>query len=71
MGGKAWRRLHNAVYAAAIAGCIHYWWLVKKGVKEPLPFTLVLTVLLLARVAWTIKGKVASNARNKPVLVQR
>ena len=71
MGGKAWRRLHYSVYAAAIAGCIHYWWLVKKGVKEPLPMTLVLTVLLLARVAWTIKGKVAANARNKPVLVQR
>jgi len=71
MGGKAWRRLHYLVYAAAMAGCIHYWWLVKKGVKEPLPFTLVLTALLLARVVWTIKGKMAANERNKPVLAQR
>jgi sulfoxide reductase heme-binding subunit YedZ len=54
MGGKNWRRLHYLVYAAAIAGCIHYWWLVKKGVKAPLPFTLVLTALLLARILWTI-----------------
>jgi sulfoxide reductase heme-binding subunit YedZ len=71
MGGKAWRRLHYSVYGSAIAGCVHYWWLVKKGVKAPLPFTLVLAVLLLARVAWSIKGKLAANARNKPVLAQR
>ena len=53
MGGKAWRRVHWAVYAAAVAGCVHYWWLVKKGVRAPLPSTLVLTALLLARVVWT------------------
>jgi sulfoxide reductase heme-binding subunit YedZ len=40
------------VYVAAIAGCIHYWWLVKVGVRAPLPMTLVLTVLLLARLVW-------------------
>jgi methionine sulfoxide reductase heme-binding subunit len=53
MGGKNWRRLHYAVYVAAMAGCIHYWWLVKKGVRAPLPFTLMLCVLLLARVVWS------------------
>jgi sulfoxide reductase heme-binding subunit YedZ len=54
MGGQNWRRLHYSVYAAAIAGCIHYWWLVKKGVKAPLPFTLVLTALLLARILYPL-----------------
>ena len=34
------------------AGVHHYWWLVKTGVMEPLPFTLVLAVLLLARMIW-------------------
>jgi sulfoxide reductase heme-binding subunit YedZ len=53
MGGKTWRRVHWLVYVAAIAGCVHYWWLVKKGVQAPMPFTLVLVVLLLARVVWT------------------
>ena len=67
MGGKAWRRLHSMVYVAAIAGCVHYWWLVKKGVQAPLPFTLVLTVLLLARVVWNIRNKAAAKAK-KPVL---
>jgi len=64
MGGKAWRRVHTTVYVAAIAGCIHYWWLVKKGVMAPLPFTLVLTVLLLARILWSVR-----NRLRKPTLV--
>jgi sulfoxide reductase heme-binding subunit YedZ len=54
MGGKNWQRLHRLVYVAAAAACIHYWWLVKAGVKRPLPDTVVLTVLLLARVAWVL-----------------
>lgn len=41
------------VYVAAMAGCIHYWWLVKKGVQAPLTFTLVLTALLLARIVYS------------------
>jgi methionine sulfoxide reductase heme-binding subunit len=52
LGGKNWQRLHRLVYVAAAAGCIHYWWLVKKGNQAPMPFTLVLTVLLLARLLW-------------------
>jgi len=64
MGGKAWRRVHTTVYVAAIAGCVHYWWLVKKGVMEPLPFTLALTVLLLARIVWSVR-----NRLRKPALV--
>jgi sulfoxide reductase heme-binding subunit YedZ len=54
MGGKNWQRLHRLVYVAAIAGCIHYWWIVKRGVMLPLPDTLVLAVLLLARVVWSV-----------------
>jgi methionine sulfoxide reductase heme-binding subunit len=64
MGGKTWRRVHTAVYAAAMAGCVHYWWLVKKGVRAPLPMTLVLTLLLLARIVWSVmkRRRVASPA---------
>jgi sulfoxide reductase heme-binding subunit YedZ len=52
MGGKNWQRLHRLVYVAAAAACVHYWWLVKVGVKQPLPDTLVLTILLAARRGW-------------------
>ncbi|RXH54909.1 sulfite oxidase heme-binding subunit YedZ [Granulicella sibirica] len=54
MGGKNWQRLHRFVYAAAIAGCIHYWWMVKVGVRTPWKDSAVLAVLLGARVVWTV-----------------
>jgi sulfoxide reductase heme-binding subunit YedZ len=62
MGGKNWNRLHRLVYAAAVCGVIHYWWQVKPGVLSPLRFTLVLGVLLLARLllAWYKRRKVAA-----------
>jgi sulfoxide reductase heme-binding subunit YedZ len=67
MGGKRWRQVHWMVYVAASAGVIHYWWLVKKGVRAPMPFTLVLIVLLGARVVWSVmkrkRGVVAAQAR--------
>ena len=53
MGGKNWQRLHRLVYLAAFAGVIHYWWLVKVGNLSPWKDTVVLTILLLARVAYT------------------
>lgn len=60
MGGKNWQRLHRWVYVAAIAGCIHYWWMVKVGVRTPWKDSAVLAVLLSARVVWT-----AWNSRRK------
>jgi methionine sulfoxide reductase heme-binding subunit len=65
MGGKLWRRVHTLVYVAAAAGCIHWWWLVKKGVLAPGPMTLALTVLLLARVAWWAKGRLGAKGKPK------
>jgi sulfoxide reductase heme-binding subunit YedZ len=51
--GKRWQTLHWLVYVTALLAVAHYWWIVKKGVLEPLPITIVLTVLLLARPAWS------------------
>jgi sulfoxide reductase heme-binding subunit YedZ len=53
MGGKNWQRLHRLVYIAGVAGVIHYWWLVKTGVRTPWKVTAILTILLLARLAYT------------------
>jgi methionine sulfoxide reductase heme-binding subunit len=59
MGGKQWNRLHKLVYVAAICGVIHYWWQVKTGVLLPLPFTIVIAVLLGLRpvIAWRQRRK--------------
>lgn len=53
MGGKNWQRLHRLIYVAGIAAVIHFWWLVKVGVRTPWKDTVVLTVLLLARPVYT------------------
>jgi methionine sulfoxide reductase heme-binding subunit len=53
MGGKNWQRLHRLVYVAGIAGVIHFWWLVKKGNNALWKVTVVLFILLFARVAYT------------------
>jgi sulfoxide reductase heme-binding subunit YedZ len=49
LGGARWTALHKAVYAIAVLGIVHYWWLVKKDITWPLVFALVLAVLLAYR----------------------
>src|SRR6266487_3494508 len=55
LGGKRWLALHRLIYAAAIAGVIHYLWLVKADIRKPLEYGAVLAVLLGYRVAvWAV-----------------
>jgi methionine sulfoxide reductase heme-binding subunit len=54
MGGKNWQRLHRAIYLAGIAAVVHYWWLVKTGVRTPWKVTAVLGVLLLTRLVYSV-----------------
>ncbi|MFM8608019.1 MAG: sulfite oxidase heme-binding subunit YedZ [Hyphomicrobiales bacterium] len=49
IGGKTWAQLHKLIYAIAILGIIHYWWLVKRDIFWPLLLGLVLTALLAYR----------------------
>ncbi len=46
LGGKRWKMLHRLVYVIAIAGVVHFWWLVKKDITEPVQFAAVLMILL-------------------------
>jgi sulfoxide reductase heme-binding subunit YedZ len=62
MGGKNWQRLHRLAYVAAIAGVIHFWWLVKTGVRTPWKVTAVLALLLLARGAYTLAKRSKKSA---------
>jgi sulfoxide reductase heme-binding subunit YedZ len=69
MGGKNWQRLHRLIYVAGIAASIHYWWLVKTGVRTPWKDTAVLAVLLLARVVYSVVKR--TRNRPAPVAVQQ
>jgi sulfoxide reductase heme-binding subunit YedZ len=50
LGGKRWQRLHQLIYVSALAGVIHYIWLVKADLRKPLQYAGVLTLLLGYRV---------------------
>jgi sulfoxide reductase heme-binding subunit YedZ len=44
--GRRWTRLHRLVYLIAILGAWHFWWQVKKDIREPLLYVCGLTLLL-------------------------
>jgi sulfoxide reductase heme-binding subunit YedZ len=48
--GRRWQRLHRAIYAIGILGVLHYVWLVKADLREPLIYAGILAALLLVRV---------------------
>lgn len=67
LGGKRWSRLHQLIYLSAVAGVIHYWWLVKKDIHKPLEYAIVLGVLLGYRVlAWAVPKVRAGRSRAIP-----
>ena len=48
--GRNWARLHKLVYAIGILAVLHFWWLVKSDIREPLLYASILAVLLGWRV---------------------
>ena len=49
LGPQRWRKLHRLVYVAALCGALHYLWLVKADIREPLVYAAILAVLLAVR----------------------
>jgi len=50
--GAKWQSLHRVVYLVAILGLVHFFWLTKLDMSEPLIYTAVLIVLLAFRWAY-------------------
>jgi methionine sulfoxide reductase heme-binding subunit len=64
LGGKRWQMLHRAIYVSAIAGVIHYYWLVKSDVRKPVFYGALVGILLLWRLAsWISKRRSQAPAR--------
>ena len=47
---KNWKKLHRLIYLISILGVIHFLWLVKKDLTEPLIYLLIIIVLLILRI---------------------
>jgi methionine sulfoxide reductase heme-binding subunit len=61
LGGKRWQALHRLVYATAVLGVVHYWWLVKADISRPLTYGVILATLLAARLDLRSKAKPAAR----------
>ncbi len=57
LGAKLWQRIHYLIYLIAILAVIHYWWLVKKDLTQPIIYACVFAVLLGMRVWWKFGWK--------------
>jgi len=57
LGFVRWKRLHRLAYAAAVLGVVHFIWRVKKDLKEPLLYGVVLAALLLVRLAVRLRWR--------------
>jgi sulfoxide reductase heme-binding subunit YedZ len=44
-----WKRLHRLIYLIAILGALHFLWLVKKDITEPLIYAFIIFILFLLR----------------------
>jgi sulfoxide reductase heme-binding subunit YedZ len=60
-----WKKLHNLVYLVAIFGVLHFLWLVKKDIREPMAYAVVLAVLLGIRLYYRYKNKLARTRATK------
>lgn len=56
LGGKHWRQLHRLVYITATGGVVHYWWLIKKDLTNPITFALILALLFGIRLFYWAKA---------------
>jgi len=60
-----WKQLHQLVYLIAILATVHFWWLVKKDIREPLLYACILITLLGVRVYY----KYIKNAKVNKVQI--
>jgi methionine sulfoxide reductase heme-binding subunit len=61
--GRRWQKLHRLIYLIVILGVWHYWWQVKKDIRQPLLYVGMVTVLLGYRVVVHMRAR-ARAARN-------
>jgi sulfoxide reductase heme-binding subunit YedZ len=59
---KNWTRLHTLTYAAGIAGVIHFIWIQKSDISEPLNWAFWLAVLLGIRIYYAVSKRRARMA---------
>jgi sulfoxide reductase heme-binding subunit YedZ len=62
LGGKRWQMLHRLIYLSAVAGVVHYYWLVKSDVRLPLLYGVLVALLLGFRMIAAARNRTARAA---------
>jgi sulfoxide reductase heme-binding subunit YedZ len=55
LGAARWQRLHRLVYLIAVLAVIHYWWLVKRDLTEPIIYAALFALLFALRIIWKLR----------------
>lgn len=63
--GKRWQQLHRLVYVTAIGGVVHYIWLVKADIRQPVIYGAILTLLLVYRLVTIWRPKHSTRLLGK------
>jgi len=71
LGGKRWQLLHRLVYVSAIAGVVHYYWLVKSDVRLPALYGAIVFILLGSRLLGSITNQTKATASLKLAGIER
>jgi methionine sulfoxide reductase heme-binding subunit len=66
--GRKWQTLHRLVYASALLGVVHYWWLVKADIRSPIMYAAIVSLLLGFRVWRRKKGTGVFFSRRVPAV---
>lgn len=61
--GSRWKRLHQSVYLIAVLAIVHFWWLVKKDIREPLLYACILMVLFGIRIYFKYQKTTKASSR--------
>jgi sulfoxide reductase heme-binding subunit YedZ len=68
--GKRWQQLHRLIYLAALAGVIHFYWLVKADIRRPAQYGAVLAVLLIYRLVIKISRPSSARVAHKSAVIR-
>jgi len=66
LGGRRWQALHRLIYLSAVAGVVHYWWLVKADVSKPRTYAALLGALFAVRLIVGWRRRQQTTARVRP-----
>ena len=69
--GRRWVELHRLAYVAAVAAILHFLWLVKADLREPLCYAALLAALFAARLVPALRARElhSTRARNRDPLL--